>query len=415
MTRVVTAPARRARTARRDTVLGVLVLALCGVIAWISTVAISGEPWAQPYQVRLALPPGAPLLTPGDDVRIGGERVGQVSAVALARGSGTDAIATLSLSSGRVGPGASARVRPRGLAGAVYVDIDPGRTGRALPSGVLLHEVTGGVELTDVIAGFDRATRQALQATLNGYGSGFAGRGVSVNETLGEAPSVLADSTAVMHALTPAPGELTRLLTSAGTVAGALAPAGSDALGGAVGAARSVLSTTAPGGLAASVRALPSAEQAAASVLPGTDGLLSDARSAAADLTPGIAALNDALPSLHSLERASGSVALLARAAAVASPVLTELRPALALLRGPAAGLTPVSDPFEELATVLIPYRTELVQAPLGFTRWGGFRYDFGTGAGHRAVRFSMVLTCAYARDPYPAPGAAEKERQPCP
>jgi hypothetical protein len=55
------------------------------------------------------------------------------------------------------------------------------------------------------------------------------------------------------------------------------------------------------------------------------------------------------------------------------------------------------------------------VEAPLGFTRWGDFRYDFGKGAGHKAVRFSMVFTCAHARDPYPAPGAAGKERSPCP
>ncbi|HWF54377.1 MAG TPA: MlaD family protein [Solirubrobacteraceae bacterium] len=414
MTRVVTAPDRRARAARRHTAIGVLVLVLCGLAAWISTVAIDGEPWSAPYQVRIALPPGAPLLTPGDDVRIGGERVGQVSSVTLASASRTRAIATLSLAGRSVGPGASARVRPRGLAGAVYVDLDPGRPGRALPSGSVLHETTGGVEVTDVIAGFDAATRRALQSTLNGDGNGVAGRGVQVGQTIGAAPAVLADATAVTRALTPATGVLSGLLGSAGAVTGAVAPVGSDALGGAVGAGRSVLSATAPGGLTASVRALPGAEDTAASVLPSADGLLSVARRAASVLTPGIAALNDALPTLRSLETAAPSVATLARVAGVASPALRELTPAFALLRGPAAGLTPLSDPVDELATVLIPYGTELVQAPLGFTRWGGFRYDFGTGTGHRAVRFSMVLTCAYARDPYPAPGAAAKEHQAC-
>jgi hypothetical protein len=84
-------------------------------------------------------------------------------------------------------------------------------------------------------------------------------------------------------------------------------------------------------------------------------------------------------------------------------------------LAGPASGLAPLSAPVAEIASVLIPYRTELLQAPLGFTRWGNFTYDFGTGAGHRAVRFSMVMTCALARDPYPRPGAASHERSPCP
>jgi hypothetical protein len=136
---------------------------------------------------------------------------------------------------------------------------------------------------------------------------------------------------------------------------------------------------------------------------------------AATRLEPGVTALGRALPSLRRLEGGAGSVTRLGQVAATAAPVLRALEPALAGLRGPAAGLTPLSTPAWTLATVLIPYRTELLQAPLGFTRWGNFPYDFGTGSGHRAVRFSMVLTCALARDPYPAPGAAPRERRPCP
>jgi len=70
--------------------------------------------------------------------------------------------------------------------------------------------------------------------------------------------------------------------------------------------------------------------------------------------------------------------------------------------------------PLGDLSHYLVPYRTELVQAPAGFDRWGGFRYDAGQAAGHRAVRFSMVFTCAKARDPYPAPGQAHRDRQAC-
>jgi hypothetical protein len=94
--------------------------------------------------------------------------------------------------------------------------------------------------------------------------------------------------------------------------------------------------------------------------------------------------------------------------------VFSALIPALGELRGTASGLTPLTDPVTELANVLIPYRQELVQAPLGFTRWGNFTYDFGTGSGHRAVRFTMVFTCGLARDPYPKPGEAAKDRKPC-
>jgi phospholipid/cholesterol/gamma-HCH transport system substrate-binding protein len=413
MSRLATAPAREARAARRKTVLGLLVLAVLGLAAWISTVAISGVPWSSPYKVRIALPSGAPLLTGGDEVRIGGERVGQVSSVSLAHGSARRAVATLSLSTGRLHAGASARVRPRGLAGAVYVDLAPGRPGaRTLPSGSLIHDVTGGVELTDVVAGFDTTARHALGRSLTAYGDGLAGRGVAVNEGLAGLPALLGNITPVLAAVSPAPGVLSGLIGSATELVGALAPPGDTTLADVISSARTVLSAT--GGVSQTIDALPATERAAELVLPGADRLLSAASVAARELTPGVAALRTALPGLQQLVSDAPEVSELGAVARVAAPVFSALAPVLGDLRGTAAALTPLSDPVVELAKVLIPYRTEVIQAPLGFTRWGNFTYDFGTGSGHRAVRFSMVLTCALARDPYPAPGAAAKERKPC-
>jgi hypothetical protein len=212
--------------------------------------------------------------------------------------------------------------------------------------------------------------------------------------------------TSVLRAVRPG---LAQMIGDATTMAGAIAPQ----LGGLVYSARAVFEQTpaAAGG----IDALPPFEQTAAAVLPGADALLNQTQSAASELTPEIDALARALPSLHAVERQAPAVATLQSVAQTATPVLQALSPALADLRGAAAGLTPLSTPVFTLANVLIPYRIELIEAPLGFTRWGDFRYDFGTGAGHRAVRFSMVLTCALARDPYPLPGAAGKERKPCP
>jgi ABC-type transporter Mla subunit MlaD len=354
------------------------------------------------------------VLTAGDEVRLGGERVGQVQSVALAPGG--SAQATLSLGGRRLGAGATARIRPRGLAGAVYVDLSAGAAGRPLRSGSLIP-ATGGVQLTDVISGFDASARQALARALNGYGAGLAGRGQTLNRTIATMPSLLANTAATLRAVTPAPGALGGAIGNAGGVAGALAPVGSDTLSRLVDAGAAVLGTT--GSRAAEVRrtiqATPGVEAAAAEVLPPADRLLARLSATARDLEPGVAALGRALPSLQRIETAGGAIPRLGSVAGAASPALRAVAPALITLRGPAAGLTPLTTPLWTLAEVLIPYRTELLQAPLGFTRWGDFRYDFGTGAGHRAVRFTMVLSCALARDPYPAPGAAAKERRPCP
>ena len=51
---------------------------------------------------------------------------------------------------------------------------------------------------------------------------------------------------------------------------------------------------------------------------------------------------------------------------------------------------------------------------PTGFLRWGGFKYPDGQAAGARAVRFAPIFTCVRARDPYPEPGEALRQEQPC-
>jgi ABC-type transporter Mla subunit MlaD len=408
----------RAQTAsRRQLWLGAAVVATVAVVGWLSTVAIDGLPWSRPYTVRLALAPGAPLLHPGDEVRIGGERAGQVESVALASGASERAVATLSLSGDYdIGLGAAARIRPRGLAGAVYVDLLPGAHAHPVRSGSLVH-AGAGVQLTDVISGFDADARRALAQTMTGYGTGLAGRGVEAGDAIDRAPNVLADATSVFSALTPGRRSLGDTIGRARDVAGALAPPGSTNLAELVTGTRRTLDATGQnaGAVAATIRALPATERTSATVLPSVDVLLARLGSATNALEPAVTAITAALPGVRALERSAPSISALSVVAGAARPAFSALTPALSELVGPASGLAPISAPVATLAKVLIPYRTELVQAPLGFTRWGNFTYGFGTGAGHRAVRFSMVFTCATARDPYPAPVAASRERRSCP
>jgi ABC-type transporter Mla subunit MlaD len=397
--------------------LGTTVIAAVAAAAWLSTIAINGLPWSSPYLVRLSLPAGAPLLHPGDEVRIGGERAGQVQSVALARASNDGAVATLSLDSGySIGRGAGARIRPRGLAGAVYVDLLPGARGHALPSGSPVR-AGAGVQLTDVVAGFDGDARRALAQTLTAAGAGVAGRGAGAGDAIDRAPALLADATAVLRAATPQPGALSGAIAGAGTVAGALAPPRSATLAEIVSDSRKTLGATSDAArpLAATIDQVPGAERASAAVLPGADALLARLESATDALEPSVGAVTAALPGIRALEREGPAISELAAVAGAARPAFSALTPALSQLIGPASGLEPISASVATMANVLIPYRTELLEAPLGFTRWGNFTYGFGTGAGHRAVRFSMVFTCAKARDPYPAPGAASKERKSCP
>jgi phospholipid/cholesterol/gamma-HCH transport system substrate-binding protein len=407
-------PERIGRTPQRELVLGLLVVLGVALVAVLSTAAINGSPVASPYELRVALAPDGPILRPGADVRIAGTRAGTVRAVKL-DGSGRRAEARVELPGERAGRGASARVRLRGLAGVVYLELDPGDRAAPLASGSRIGpaRTSAGTQLTDVVAGFDADARRALGHTLDVYGGGLRGRGPALNRTLATLPALLPRATRQLRALTRRRGELGALLDDLGAVAGAAADGGLEgALGGASGTLRRTGARA--GELRAALAALPGVEDEAARTLGPVDGLLGRATRTATALRPALVALADALPALRDAEHRRAGIDELATLARDARPAVGEATPLIRELKGAAVSLGPVAQPLASLGRDLVPYSRELVEAPAGFSRWGGFTYPFGTGAGHRAVRFSLVLTCAGGRRPYPQPGEAATDARRC-
>ncbi|MEA2293905.1 MAG: phospholipid/cholesterol/gamma-HCH transport system substrate-binding protein [Solirubrobacteraceae bacterium] len=380
----------RRRAERNPKVAGGVVLAVAALLALVSTLAVNGAPG---HPLRIALPGNAPLLHAGDEVRLAGRRIGTVTAVQPGVG---HAIARLSVDRplGRV----SARVRLRGMAGAVYVELTPGGSGRTSAS----------VDLPHLIAGFDADTRAALARTVTNAGDGLAGRGEALNGALAAAPGALSGATPLLRATRDAGG----LLAPADAVARAAGPR-TGPLAGAAARLTAPVADRTPA-LGRTLAELPPLEATARAALPGADALLADAEPAVRRLRPAVAALARLLPDARALERERTRLREGTRLLQAAGPVLDSAAPLLRDARWAMSALAPAAAPLGVLARALVPYRRELVEAPLGFTRWGDFRYDEGQGAGHRAVRFTMVFTCAKARDAYPAPGAAEGERTPC-
>lgn len=401
---------------RRETVLGIAVLLLAAAVIYLSTAAIDGSPLDGGTTLRVPLPDGSPIVRAGDPVRIGGRRTGQVRKVALnAQGSG--AVATIELTGGaKVGPDASARVRLKGLAGATYLELTPGDTARPLRDGQALRagRVQGAAQLADVVAAFDAATRRGLARTTTAMGEGLAGRGTTLNHTLAALAPTARATAPLLRAMTPQPGTLTVLVDGAARLADDVAGPDLRAL---LPAARGVLTTTGAGAgdLGAAVDALPGLERQAGRTLPRADALLADLRGAATDLGPGVRALRAALPALRRAEGRAAGLADLAAVGRRATPVVRLTVPVALQLRGTATGLGAATAPVATLSDGLVPYRHELVEAPAGFTRWGGFRYDQGQAAGSKAVRFSMVFTCSGGRSPYGAPGSGPGDRKACP
>jgi ABC-type transporter Mla subunit MlaD len=372
---------------------GAVILAVAIALAVITTMAVNGLPFAKHHVLEVRLPGEAPLLKAGDEVRIAGVRAGTVASV---KPDGGVAVARLELDD-PPGELRRARVRLRGMAGAVYVELTRGE-----------QDAVAAVDLQHVVAGFDRDAREALARTVRGAGGGLAGRGEALNATLAAAPPALEDLTPLVRAMRPA----SELIDPARVVAQAVTPG----LGELATAAADVSAplADAAGPLEETIVTLPGVEARARTVLPDADPVLAAAGDAARDLEPAVGALARLLPAARGLELQAGRFQDAERLLSAAQPVLADAAEVLDEGRWTAATLAPIARPTGDLARDLTPYAFELVDAPAGFERWGGFSYGEGQAKGHKAVRFTMVFTCANHRDPYPAPGEALQQRESC-
>lgn len=405
------------RLARHEFALGLAVVAAMALMVWVSIVAISGVPFSNPYKLEAVLPAGAPLMKDGDDVRVAGQRAGQVREVLPGPEGGT--LIKMDLNEGTVGEDARARVRIRGLAGSVYVDITRGDTSRPLPSGarIPMSRTSSGVQLISVVADFDRAARDAISRSLERYGGALAGQGSVVNELIGDLAPASERLGPLMQAFAPEPGQLSGLLRATRLTMRGLAPAGSSDLGGLLASTAEVMAAVADrrDALATVIDRLSPFEDEALASLPLARDTLVDAESAVTELQPGARELVVALPAVNRLlatRRPLASIGPLARAAL---PVVTAGVPLVGELRRPGLTLSPLAAPLGPFSTYLARYRDDLYAAPEAFTRWGQHRYSFGMASGARAVRFAPVFTCQFGRNPYPEPGSAPRDRKACP
>ena len=88
-------------------------------------------------------------------------------------------------------------VRPRSALGLKYVELTPGpstgRLRRRAPRSRSRQATPEPVEIDEVFNIFDARTRRGAQQSLNGFGTGFAGRGRDLNEAIEELHPLLDD------------------------------------------------------------------------------------------------------------------------------------------------------------------------------------------------------------------------------
>jgi virulence factor Mce-like protein len=213
----------------------VLVGAVTVLIACISVLlavkANQGLPFVPTYDVKAEIPGGSNLVL-GNEVRIGGFRVGQIDEIspAVSKVGNQRAIAVISMkldkSVERIPTDTRVAIRPRSALGLKYIELSRGSSKRTLaPGGTLpLRQSVKPIELDEFFSTFNNEMRRNQRTALQGYGNALAGRGESINRAIEDFVPFMRHLYPVARNLSDPRTELNQFFRQAGRTSGQIAP-----------------------------------------------------------------------------------------------------------------------------------------------------------------------------------------------
>src|SRR3954468_15097730 len=167
--------------------VGAITVLVVVVGVFLAYNANKGLPFVPTYDVNVHVPSGADLVV-GNDVRVGGDRVGVVNKITPVRNKAGKVSAILGLKLDKtvdpLATNSTVIVRPRSALGLKYVEITPGRSNHDLAAGDTLPLRQARPRPVGIDQGFNiftKRTRAGIQDTLTGFGNGLAGRGADLN------------------------------------------------------------------------------------------------------------------------------------------------------------------------------------------------------------------------------------------
>ena len=200
------------------------------VAVFLAYNANRGLPFVPTYQLEAELPSAANLVV-GNDVMIGGTRVGFVDGIHARRRDDGSSIAVLDLTLERsVAPlprDSTLIVRPKSALGLKYVEITRGDDRGGFDDGDTIPISAARpapVEFDEVLNMFDEDTREAIGSNTTGFGDAFAGRGESINTAIGAFRPLLRDIVPVAQNLAAPETNLRRFFDELGDAARIVAP-----------------------------------------------------------------------------------------------------------------------------------------------------------------------------------------------
>jgi virulence factor Mce-like protein len=211
--------------------IGAATVLVVIVAMFLSYNANAGLPFVPTYQLKVEAPSAAALVK-GNEVRIGGARVGAVDTITTKRRQDGTSVALIGMKLERaVDPlpkDSTIIIRPKSALGLKYVEITRGTSEEGYEDGDTIPVSASKpteVEFDEFVNMFDDETRPAMQENLRGFGDAFAGRGSSLNVALGVLPALLRDIQPVARNLSDPDTGLKTFFNELGDAARIVAPA----------------------------------------------------------------------------------------------------------------------------------------------------------------------------------------------
>ena len=299
---------RRARPGltASPTMVGALTVMVVILAVFLAYNANNGLPFVPTYRIAAQVP-NAETLVPGNEVRVGGVRVGVVEQIDPHQDEDGNLSVQLDLKLDRdvepIPVDSTVIVRSRSSLGLKYLEINLGDSDEGFEPGSVMPlsaATPEPVELDTVLGMFDEETRLASQQNLREFGNAIAGRGPSLNSALGRLPGVLEVLEPVMKNLSSPETNLAGFIRALSATAAEVAPVAEiqARMFGSLDTTFTALAQVARPFIQESISEGPPTEETAIRTLPNIDQLLVTSTGLFRDLEPAAVALRQTSPTI---------------------------------------------------------------------------------------------------------------------